>query len=250
MAVIGERWEVYALPDGEGRRVVSFDVDALDEARRPASSSRRVVLEIPAEMRADNGMPAPAAAVPMRLAEESLLAALESTRVRCRLVARQTWRGVRELAFQVEDGIAFEKIFGDWQRAQRWGSFHVDAEDGWTWFDANVRPPPEGWEQIRNRAVVNQLLEAGTNPEEPHRLEHVFKGSRDALDALAKDLADLGFERNAATRAADTATFVADAMLDVFEITDVTVRLRALAGTHGVAYQGWGAAVIPLPGCP
>lgn len=252
-ALVGEHWEVYAAPDGdEGRRVVTFDVDVLDAAARggAGSSSRRVILEIPPEWTTPNGMPAPQASVPMRLAEDALLAALELQKIACRLVARLTWRGVREIAFQVEDAAGFDGVVAKWRTAQRWPT-RVESSEGWRWFDEAVRPTEPIWMQIRNRGVVNELLRAGTDPEQPHRIEYVMKGPAAALEAIAAALAPQGFESTPdPDPESDVRVFTQESMLEVDEITEVTIALAALARDHGAVYDGWGAAVVPLPVCP
>jgi hypothetical protein len=76
----------------------------------------------------------------------------------------------------------------------------------------------------------------------PHQLDHTFIGPRAALDALAAELP----EEFGLPRRHDGSMTVSNAspLDDQDEIDGMTMFLRDLAQAHGVAYDGWGAAVV------
>ena len=247
MPIVGERWEIYASEEEDGRRVVTFDLDLANQTVRQSSVCHRVLLRFPAPHVLPSGMPKPEAAVPMRLAEEALIGALEKADVRCRLAARTTYAGHREFAFQVEDETAFMPIVDAWRKMQTWET-RVVCHDGWEYFDDAILPTPAQWEQIRTRSKVTALLEGGTDPAAIHEFAHVFLGPEDALAHIAADLSDDGFRPSAQGGA--RLVLVQDAALDIDEITTTTQMLAIVATEHGAIYDGWTAAIVPLPACP
>ena len=247
MAIVGERWEIYASDEEDGRRVVTFDLDLANQTVRQSSVCHRVLLRFPGTHVLATGMPKPEAAVPMRLAEEALIAALEIAAVRCRLAARTTYSGHREFAFQVEDETAFMPVVDAWRKKQTWET-RVVCHEGWEYFDDAIIPTPAQWEQIRTRAKVTALLEGGTDPAAVHELAHVFLGPEEALAQIAADLSGDGFRPS--VQGGARLVLLQDVALDIDEITTTTQRLAIVASEHGAIYGGWTAAIVPLPACP
>ena len=245
MAIVGPRWEIYSSEEEGGRRVVTFDLDLANEKTHTPSTCHRVLMRCPVAMVMPTGMLKPEAAVPMRLAEEMLISSLEKAAVRCRLVARTTYAGHREFAFSVEDEGAFTPVVEAWQKKQKWET-RVVTHEGWEYFEDAIIPTETGWEQIRNRARVSDLVQAGTDPAAVHVLQHAFAGTPEGLAKIAAELMDGGF-----TGRPDASRLVLsqDAALDVDEISTTTQMLAIVASEHGASYEGWTAAIIPLPVC-
>jgi regulator of RNase E activity RraB len=102
-----------------------------------------------------------------------------------------------------------------------------------------VRPKPVHREWIQNSMVVRQLLQSGTNRQKLHHIEHVFLGSPDALDEIARTLTARGLSDQ--MRLPDAVLLGQRLPLDVDAITTWTVQLSALAEELGGQYDGWGS---------
>src|SRR5262245_35505950 len=159
--VVFDEWDTYVV-QSEGRPLfISFDVDA---ARRDLTDTlqhcARVLIPIAAPNK--NGGPVKPESDRIYAMEDALREELSRHGVECRLVARLTCAGTRELVFQVEDYGPFRPVVGLWMQSQPDYDIDVSEHDGWGFFDAVVRPSPETWLYLGDRSVVDNLVKYGS----------------------------------------------------------------------------------------
>jgi regulator of RNase E activity RraB len=243
--VVGDSWAVYSYTYGEGMQaVISFDVDrAREEEHQGYGHSIRVIVRIPLVGRVlENGLPVRDELSRLEQFEDGLLKALEKRGVDCRLVGRTTYGGMREFVFQVEDVKGFREsasklggLAGDYE-------IELREEEGWRFFDDKVSPKPVFWQQIGDQAVIRGLIEAGSNPDLPHLLEHVIVGGEDTLLKIRDDLGNNGFKE--ISLGDGCLVMGRESKLNIAEVFGVTGRLFDYCRDKGVTYDGWGAAVV------
>ncbi|MFL7790691.1 MAG: DUF695 domain-containing protein [Anaerolineae bacterium] len=243
--VVGDSWAVYSYAYGEGMQaVISFDVDrAREEEHQGYGHSLRVIVHISLVGRVlENGLPVRDELSKLEQFEDGLLKVLEKRGVDCRLVGRMTYGGMREFVFQVEDVKGFrgsaaklEGIAGNYE-------IELREEEGWRFFDEKVSPNPVFWQQISDYAVIRGLIDAGSNPELPHLLEHVIVGDGEMLLRIRNDLGNNGF-REISLR--DGCLVMGrESKLNIDDVFGVTGRLFDYCRGKGVLYDGWGAEVV------
>ena len=244
VVVAGNSWDVYSYRYGQGQRAfIRFDVAAAkEEQHRGHGNCRRVVMFIdPAAVRAD-GMPAKEKMDMLAAFEDDLVRGLTDAGVDCRLVGCMTYGGLREFVFQVEDTAAFADVVAPRVGARGGERVELRESAGWDFFDAKVRPSRAHWRSIANRQVIGALVKAGSNPEKPHMLEHVFIGPEAALREIASQLESDGFRTISGE--GERLVLAKPALLDLDEISELTGALEGFSASLGVEYDGWGTAVI------
>jgi regulator of RNase E activity RraB len=151
---------------------------------------------------------------------------------------------MRDIVFQVEDVEGFSAAYERWSRSRKPGAWKSELveSDGWSFFDRKLRPGPAHRKWIQNNHVVIQLLQAGSNRQRLHSLDHLFIGESAALDLIARELEELGLEpeRQDPTKL----KLVQELPLDPDEITTWTSRFEGIARECGASYDGWGSAVL------
>ena len=116
------------------------------------------------------------------------------------------------------------------------------ADPTWSYYRAFLHPDPERLRWIRDRRLVDRLVELGDDPTVPRRVDHVL----DLPDAAARTAAageaiDLGFDAVDPDPDDDRRLElrrVHRVALD--EVHGVVMGLDALAARHGGRYDGWG----------
>ena len=241
-SIIRDRWNGYTYLFGEDERcVVSFDVDACDPANQKPSQLRRVIGFSPEDHIGAQGMPSPASFARLRAIEDAMVEGLRAKKVRCWLIGRQVYRGMRELLFQVDDVKAFGEVYAAVE--DHFGGMKLIEHADWGFFNDKIRPDERGFNNIANREVITGLKEAGSDLSAEHTLDHVFIGPSGALEKIATELAGKGFGEG--SRHKDSMTISIAAALDDQDYIDgMTMFLRGVAATHGASYDGWGAAVL------
>ena len=238
-------WEVYGYTYGEGERaMITVDVPAATEpAHRGHPHCRRVILFSPVEQVFSNGLPQRAELARLNQAEDTLVTELGARGVDCRKVGHMLYRGMRDIVFQCEDPAAFEAAFHAWKGKVNGGQVELVArEGGWSFFDEKLRPKLENWAWIENSRVVRGLVEAGTNFQAIHRLDHFFVGPPASLKEVETVLRERGLSE--LSPSSSGLTLRQDLALDVDLITTWTQRFGTLAAAAGARYDGWGAPVI------
>jgi len=245
--VIGDDWVFYTFTPGEGARAI-IRVDgrlAREEVHQGYPHCRRLVVYIDDPHVLPNGLPVVEELSSLRELDHALAALLSESGVRCQLAGVMLYGGMRDLVFQVEDVEAFERqvaAFIERQHPPQY-RFEVLSSEGWDFFDRKVRPTAEHWQQISDQAVIQQLIQAGTDPEADHLLDHTFLGPDHALAGLRDQLGADGFTVSDA--APGRLTMSRPSPLDLEQIWGLTRRLATFCPRIGVRYDGWGAQVVP-----
>jgi hypothetical protein len=245
--VISDDWVFYTFTPGEGARAI-IRVDgqlAREETHQGYEHCRRLIVFIDDPHVLPNGLPAMEELPSLQQLDHELAALLRENGVRCRLAGIMLYGGMRDLVFQVEDVEAFERVVAAFveRQTQPQYRFEVLSSEGWDFFDRKVRPEAEHWQQISDQAVIHQLIQAGTDPESQHVLDHTFLGPDDALAALRDQLSADGF--NVSGTGPGRLTMSRPSPLDLEQVWSLTRRLATFCPQIGVQYDGWGAAVVP-----
>jgi regulator of RNase E activity RraB len=242
--IIHDEWDTYVSDTDNGPLFISFDVEAArDDLTDSLGNCARVI--IPVQEPNESGGPVPPESDLLYQMEDRLCGALAKQGVDCRLVARLTCAGFRELVFQLDDWKTFRPIVGLWMVENEGYEIDVSEHEGWDFFNDVVRPSSETWLYLADRGVVQNLIEAGSDPKKAHALEFVFHGQVPELKKMLKALEERGYK---AHRAIDPATeeliTVKKMKLDVDAIYAESLAHQELADAHEAVYDGWGAAVV------
>ncbi len=177
--------------------------------------------------------------------EDELLALLKKHKVRCRLVGRLTYGGLREIVFQLHDWDSFRVPVGLWMMPHEEYEIEVSEHEGWEFFDQYIRPRIEDQLFMADRSVVDSLLETGSDPQKKHSLEYVFMGEPDGLKRAARKLQKRGYEAVDQLDVASGLIVLAKQMvLDLSLIAAESIKNYRLADDLGIEFDGWGAAVV------
>ena len=242
--IVPQRWEFYTYTFSEDQRaLIRFALDFVSDDRPEGySHGRRVIIYSHPDRIQPNGLPTGEENLELGKLEDSLVAKLEKKNVPCLLAAVQTYHGLKDIIFQVNDPDLFDSVAKAWVDAQSADRFELVTYEGWEFLDAKIPPDAFGWNQIHNRRVIDGLQEAGSDLEAEHLLEHHFLGSDEALAKLREALEPDGFEPMG--EGEDSLTLRRPAMLDLEDISQMTWGLSRLAEDCGANYDGWGTMVI------
>jgi regulator of RNase E activity RraB len=250
--MVGPDWGGYSYHYGDGLLArIHFDVRAAEESPHTGHPNGiRVILFIPQGRVGRDGQPASAAEMESLLARQRrLVEQLTAAAVRCRFVGSMLYGGMFDLVFQADprDTERLKALVAGWSKTVAPYRVEVRESAGWEFFDSRVRPSPEHAQQIADRRVIESLIEAGSDPTQPHQLDHRIVGPADVLRRIARDLEANGFTR--ARFPGDSVLLINTvAPLHLFEIWNTTGRLVGYCAKCGARYDGWGAAVVPARG--
>jgi len=242
--VIFDRWDTYVVVTDEGPVFVSFDEGATEkDLGGSLPRCARVIIPIHHPNRA--GGPVHPENERLWTMEDQLCASLSEAGVTCRLVGRLTYGGRRELVFQLADRDAFRPPLAFWMARNPDYEMDFAEHDGWEFFDTFIRPTPEQRLAMADGRVIEGLIEAGSDPEKPHVLEFVFCGDAGGLQHVADALAARGYRPAVPLEfASGQIVMFKEMTLDASAILGESIAHRRLAAECGVAYDGWGAAVV------
>jgi hypothetical protein len=253
LPILGSEWDGYSYPYGEGLLArVHFDARAAAEpAHTGHANCIRAILFLPANRVRRDGQPASAAEMEALIGHQRrLIDQLLAASVRCRFVGSLLYGGMFDLVFQAEDQDAerFKTVVTEWSGTTSPCRVEVKEAPGWGFFDTRVRPSPEHAQQIGDRRVIQALIAAGSDPRQPHQLDHRIVGPPEVLWQIASDLEANGFTRARFPDEEDVLLISTVSPLDLFEIWNTTGRLVGYCAKCGARYDGWGAAVVPSQG--
>jgi regulator of RNase E activity RraB len=241
--VVHEAWDIYVSRTERGPLFVSFDEQA---AREDLTGTMRHCARVAVRIHHPNpnGGPVPPESDRLIVLEDALCEALAAAGVECRLVARLTHQGVREWVFQLESREDFLAVVEDWKaQCPDYHPVKVLEHEGWEFFDACIRPDAATWRWMADQRTVERLVEAGSDPTRVHALEFVFHGSRDGLEAVARALRERGYG-DGPSGEEGALVMIKHLPLELDAISDESDANEELANTHGVDFDGWGAAVV------
>ncbi|MFN7130989.1 MAG: DUF695 domain-containing protein [Myxococcales bacterium] len=238
-----EAWEMYVTATEEGTPCfVSFDLEAAQEdLTSTLKHCARVTIAL--KNPSPDGLPTPEESERQYGLEDAFCATLKKAKVRCRLVARLTYSGERELVFQTDDRDKFVATLKAWGESLTGEEIGLEEDAGWEYFDDVVRPGPDEWTWIADRRAIEGLMEAGSDPNRPHVLEYVFLGDDGKLEQVRNKLMENGYD---IVSGPENGTLVMSvkSKLDLNTIFEHSLANRALAEEHDVDCDGWGAAVV------
>jgi regulator of RNase E activity RraB len=241
--IVFDNWTGYGASSEDMPLIVSFDVEAAQEDMTDTLTHCARVL-IPIHKANADGAPESPETERLYELEDELCAWLSKESVVCRLVARLTHKGTRELVFQLDDWETFRPIVGVWMIAHK-DEYEIDVSEheGWDFFDDCIRPTPEIWLAIEDERVICNLLEAGSNPTKFHALQFRFNGDEDKLKELAKTVAERGYSQESSGEK-EQIVMVKRMKLDAGAIMAESLKHASEAESLGVEYDGWDAAVV------
>lgn len=239
-----ESWNVYYYYFGDDERcIVKFNVAACDTRNQRPSWGRRVIAFAPTDHVAADGMPRGPGFERLKEVEDRFIDLLTHWRIPAWLVGTQTYRGMRELVFQVDDGYlqAFDLAYG--QLAQEYDGTKLTAYEGWSFFNEKIAPKEDAWSHIANRDLLQAARDAGADLEGANVLDHTFLGDAAGLALVKHALAPNGYSLSG--EAAGSLTMSKDPLvaLDQDSVDLITTELRQIATRCGVRYDGWGMAI-------
>lgn len=242
--IVFDEWDTYVAQSDGKPLFITFDVEAArTDLTDTLTHCARVIIPIHKPNR--NGGPVEPESDRLYVMEDDLCASLLDHRVRCRLVARLTCDGIRELVFQVDDWDTFRPPVGLWMQDNPDYAIDVSEHEGWSFFDDCIRPTPEIWLYLADQQVVQNLIKSGSNPDKPHDLEFVFHGEEKALRGALGELEARGYRPlQEPDFAGGEMVLVKSLPLDTEAIAAESLAHMKLQEEFGVRYDGWGAEVV------
>lgn len=237
-----DRWETFSYRSDDATVVSSFDVTAGEIDRDTLPLCARII--IPIANPRESGGPTDEEAEILWELEDDLTAILDEAGVNCRLVARLTHSGERELVFQLADYEEFRPPVGAWMETVTDYEFSVSEHDGWDFFDDFCWPSEQDWCLIFDRHVIMGLIDAGTNPEKEHTLDFLFRGAPEQLQILRENLLDRGYQDSpSGNPEPGTLEMVRRMPLSLELICPESLENLQLCEDLEIEFDGWGAAI-------
>lgn len=241
--IVFDEWGTYVSDDGEKVIFVSYDEGATQEDR-PAELTECIRVLVQMHLTEDDQLTSEENSQ-LYTIEEDLCAMLENARVHCRLIGRLTYETTREIVFQVADAEGFHKVFAAWQKKHDAYEVQETSHEGWGFFDEVLSPTDADRIFMADQAVVERLIEAGSNADKEHRLEYVFCGDADALEGIATVLEARGYQFDEkADYASEQIVMCKSLPLDLGQIVSESLANHQLAEECGVVCDGWGCAIV------
>lgn len=241
--IVFDHWNAYPTMRDEQWMFVSFDEEIV--SNRPTELNHCARIMIPIAQPNTRGGPVSPESELLWQMEDTLVAQLEKNQVVCRLIARLTYGGLREIVFQVKDWQTFRPIVGTWMQQHSSYDIDVSEHDGWDFFEDYISPKHEDRIYMLDRSVVNHLIDSGSNPEKEHALDYVFVGKPDALQQVIQTLTSKGYYL---TRDYDQnenhVELTKNMPLDLELIVAESIANHALAESLEIECDGWGAGVV------
>jgi hypothetical protein len=242
--VVLDEWETYVRAGEDGPLFISFDVDATRaDLSGPLPHCARVL--VPIQRPNEAGGPVQPESDQLWELEDDLCQRLERHKVACRLVARLTHQGIRELVFQLADWDGFRPLVGQWMGEITGYAIDVSEHEGWGFFTDCVAPTVEEWFYIADSKVVSRLIEAGSDPQKDHDLAFVFDGAPANLTQAIEPLQRRGYvPLPPLDPASGTIVMVKRMPLDPLAIAGESMANAMVAEEFGIEFDGWGCTVV------
>jgi len=240
--ITNDNWEFYQAYDEDGNiSFTTIDLSYNDPPKQVGFLGELFVrVRIP-EQKIHEGIPIPEEHSFQNEKEEELCEALVKSRIDCIQVGRITYFGQKQYIFEYNNLDGFKSIFNSWKN-----SFSTDYE-----IELNLLSPFEYyvdllpdkfiWQQIGNRHVIERLLEAGSNEQKEHFIEHGIFGKQDDLKSLFNELKN--HDISLISIEEDLMEVGIKSTLDLDEITNQTNYLMSVAEEHNCKYDGWNTKI-------
>lgn len=243
--IVHDVWDSYFTERHDVPMTISFD-DGVTDGEPPADLElcARIIIPI-SETKPNSSWPIDSENELLYTMEDEITDQLLKAEVSCRLVARMTYDGLRELVFQVGDEDGFRPIVGGWMQNHKGYDIDVSEHDGWGFFDDFVRPSEEDRRNMAEGRVIDNLIENGSDPDLPHELEYCFRGDLPTLEKIGKALTEKGYALLDDQDLDEGRIVLSKAMtLDRQAIRNESKANQALAQQLGGELDGWGTAVV------
>lgn len=239
--VVFDEWNAYVAERDDLLMFISFDVGAT-RSTRPSNLAWCARIMIPIREPGPAGGPGDEERDVLWQMEDALVAMLQKAGVRCRLVGRMTYDGLREIVFQVHDWESFRPPVGAWMGAFADYEIDVSEHEGWEFFDDHISPRLEDQLFMADRSVIDRLIESGSDPEKEHALEYAFRGPAAALERLGLALRERGYV--SVDEQDDLIVLATRLPLDLRRVVAESIGNHRLAEEYGVECDGWGALIV------
>lgn len=187
--VHNENWRVWDFfNDQDEYGLITYDVTYLEPNNIYTCKSEFVLdLLIPVKWTEDGNFPTPEGHHKLIELEDELISKLEKARVDCMQVIRLIHNRARTFVFEVADTVKFLETVKIWTGIIRDFEINIGKQEPWTYY-REWEPNEYNWQQIGNQQVIEQLIDHGSNPEKPHKLEFSFGGEPSNLERLKSKL--------------------------------------------------------------
>ena len=139
--IAGGTWDAYSfLNEASQLTVVSFNVEsALENQHTGLNTSAWVIVYLPVNYVAENGLPAEVAFDRLRRIESHLIRTLDENQVECRLVGRKTYAGQQEFVFQAAALKPFADAIQPMLEKDSAYRMELQSQEGWEYFENNIK---------------------------------------------------------------------------------------------------------------
>ncbi|MEM1221677.1 MAG: DUF695 domain-containing protein [Verrucomicrobiota bacterium] len=243
--IVYDDWDVYFTDRHNVPMTISFD-DGIARGDRPLELNlcARIIIHIK-ETKEGSSIPVQPESDLLYRMEDEITEQLQSSKVKCRLVGRMTYDGLREIVFQVGEIESFRPIVGRWIQGHKEYEIGVSEHDGWGFFDDFIQPNEADRRNMAEQRTIDNLIENGSDPDLPHSLEYCFRGKRNVLESIVDTLIHKGYRLLEEQNLDEGRVVLSKSMtLDKRSISAESESNEALAHQLGGELDGWGALVV------
>ncbi len=240
--VDNNNWEIYHWYNESGLLgLISFDQTYIRaEDRKNFSKELKVIINIP-ESRQFEQLPTPDEQQFQLKIEGELIELLQQREIDCKHVGRRTDEGKRQFIFECNDMHGLVGVIDFWKG--QLPEYQIQYVEGIVWENyIKILPDEFDWQQIGNSRVIEQLINAGSNEEKEHLIEHAIFGSVSDLESLKMDLE--GFDFKFISLNEGILEMGCVAVLDLDEVTDQTSFLIEKSIEYSCKYNGWQTGIV------
>ena len=235
-----EYWDFYDEDDYYGLNLI--DKTYFDSNNQKGYKKEYYIkILIPEQKMVQGKFPSPDTNKELQSIEDILISDLEKLKIDCKQVHRCTYFGAKRMLFEVADIKSFDNSISNWQKHINDYKLEVIEDKAWAIYN-EVLPDKYDWQQIGNRGVYENLINAGTNPKNIHLIEHAIFGNLADLKKLENELhkeggKTLNFEKNMLEIAFES-------VLEMDEINGMTYFLIDKSEEFNCRYDGWSSAIM------
>ncbi|MBA0048024.1 DUF695 domain-containing protein [Mycobacteroides sp. LB1] len=238
-------WDIYTRSDENSCEVIAFDFEA---AKYDLSDDLPycALIKIDIKNPGPSGEPVEPEAEVLYDMQDALVSRLAQDGAVCRLVARVTHSGVRELIFGVATWEEFGPPVGQWLSEHDTYVIDVFELPDWSFYDEYVRPTTETLEYLEDRQTVDHIVKSGVDPSECRVIDFFFYGTLVQLAETSQVLRQRQYsadDMSTDDREPGRMCLEAHKHMTLDELYDETRLHRELARQQGIIYDGWGTSI-------